>query len=90
MAFGTIFHVVVATGEVVTDHAFAATPPLAIPTGPLTLGPDGLLYGTTAVRTFDNLYFFDPGSGEVTAVREFSAADGSSLGELVLGVDGSL
>ncbi len=89
--FGTIFHVVVATGEVVTDHAFPNTPPIfAIPASPLTVGPDGLLYGTTVIGGFGTLYRFDPGSGAVTRLREFSLAEGSNPSQLVLGADGSL
>ncbi len=78
--FGTIFHVVVATGEVVTDHAFSNTPTIfAVPASPLTVGPDGLLYGTTGIGT---LYRFDPGSGAVTRLREFGLAEGSNPSQL--------
>ena len=84
---GTIFHVVVATGEVVTDHAFANTPPgFSIPASPLTVGPDGLLYGAM----FAFLYRFDPASGGVTPLRQLSAAEGTNVGELTLGADGSV
>src|SRR5215203_440311 len=47
---GTIFHVVVATGAVVTDYVFGTlSEVLAFPAGPLVLGPDGLLYGACTV-----------------------------------------
>ena len=88
--FGTIFHVVIATGELVTDVVFAGSGQPALPNGPLTSGSDGLLYGTSGGGGLGILYRFDPATGLVTKLREFSAADGAVPGELVLAPDGSL
>jgi uncharacterized repeat protein (TIGR03803 family) len=89
---GTIFHVVVATGEFVVDHVFTSgsPTPFATPNSPLTLGLDGFLYGTTAIGPLGNLYRFDPVTRAMTSLRQFSEAEGVNPGELVLGADGSL
>jgi uncharacterized repeat protein (TIGR03803 family) len=86
---GTIFHVVVATGAVVTDAMFSDS--VHSPSGPLTLGPDGLLYGATiGGGNVGALYRFDPVARTVTKLRAFSGPDGSLPRTLTLGPDGSL
>jgi uncharacterized repeat protein (TIGR03803 family) len=87
---GVIFHVVIATGQVVTDHVFGATALPRAPTSPLVLGLDGLLYGTTALGTTGTIYRFDPQTSAVTVVHQFTAAEARNPGALTLGADGSL
>ena len=87
---GTIFHVIVATGELVTDFVFAGSGQPFGPNCPLTLGPDGLLYGTSVGGSFGVLYRFNPATGVTTTLREFSAADGAGLGDFALAPGGSL
>ena len=93
---GTIFHVVVATGQVITDHVFGTSPSSVVqPTSQLVVGADGLLYGTTALPGTGAIYRFDPASGVVTLMHQLSAAEGAGLNGaglngLVLGADGRL
>lgn len=93
---GTIFHVVVATGAVITDAAFSLSSGLPsfesiyYPSGPLTPGPDGRLYGTAAGGG-GALYAFDPVSRVITRIRGFSFdTDVDEPRGLTLGPDGSL
>jgi uncharacterized repeat protein (TIGR03803 family) len=77
---GTIFHVVLATGAVITDHVFGltATGPRE-PSGPLVPGADGALYGTSRSNAGGGmLYRFDPASGVVQAVHELPAGGTTS------------
>jgi uncharacterized repeat protein (TIGR03803 family) len=88
---GTIFHVVVATGTVVTDHAFGLPSALpANPAGPLVLASDGRLYGVCLYGGSGTLYRFDPVSRSVTAVHQFSGTEGWARGSLTVGPDGRL
>ena len=88
---GTIFHVVVATGAVVTDYRFPplSSMPFARPGSALTLGPDGLLYGSQTVGFNTNKYRFDPATGVVTRLFGFQEPD-LTPAQLCLGPDGSL
>ncbi len=87
LTFGTIFHLELATGDVITDHAFGeAQPFFSSPSTPLTQGADGLLYGGTP----NSLYRFDPSTRVVTRVRELTTADGLNPGQLTLGADSRL
>ena len=83
---GTVFHVVLATGAVVTDVAFRSAG-LSSPAGPLTLGPDGRLYGATSG---DALYAFDPAGGTLTHLLSLDRAVGDLPKSLTLGPDGRL
>jgi uncharacterized repeat protein (TIGR03803 family) len=88
---GSIFHVVMATGAVVTDFWFPGSPdPINTPITPLTAGGDGLLYGLALNPSFGNLYRFNPATGAFTHLRGFATAEGAWPSELTLGSDGSL
>jgi uncharacterized repeat protein (TIGR03803 family) len=83
---GTIFHVVLATGDVVTDATFQSAS-LTSPAGPLALGPDGRLYGVTSGNA---VYAFDPATRGLARVQTLTAAVGTSPKSLTLGSDGRL
>ena len=93
---GTLFRFDPSTGSVTMLHHFsdAVGAPFE-PTGPLALGPDGRLYGTTrrrgpragpVVGTIDR---FDPVSGALATVHLFTDAEGIGPGgPLLLDIEG--
>jgi uncharacterized repeat protein (TIGR03803 family) len=93
-----IFRTDPATGATTTRYLFPLpTPPQQpynsafIPTSPLTVAADGLLYGTTRNSAGGGaLYRFDPASDTVTFVRQFTGASESPGGRLHRGPDDRL
>ena len=72
-----IFHLVVATGQVVFEPLSGTLPTLGF-ASPLVLGPDGLLYGTSGGGIVGSLYRIDPATGVGTTLREFAVPEGGS------------
>jgi uncharacterized repeat protein (TIGR03803 family) len=84
-----LFHVVVATGAVVTDVPFLGAS-VGSPYGPLTLGADGRLYGISSAGQSGSLFACDPVTGASTILHAFAPALGFFVRYLTLGADGRL
>jgi uncharacterized repeat protein (TIGR03803 family) len=102
---GTMFHLVVATGAVITDAIFpdslgvSLAEVLYAPSGPPTPGPDGRLYGVTTGAGTIALYAFDPGTRAIAPAHVIPSHEGAGDTiafplplplTLTLGPDGSL
>ena len=80
---GTIFKLNPTTGEFSTIYKFSAVDGYR-PQAPLTMGNDGLLYGSTVlVHTFTGVLYgtifkFDPKTGVLTTLHIFNLADGDT------------
>ncbi len=98
---GTFFSYNPATGTYAVVHAFAGADDQAYPVGPLTLGGDGTVYGTTkgtnasktcaAANTCGTVFKYDPVTGTFTTLHSFNWTDGAEpQGPLVFGAGGLL
>ena len=99
---GTIFSLNPATGAFTTLYTFPGGEDQQNPLAPLTLGSDGVLYGTTAgygtleqclqTNSCGTAFKFDPSTGALTTLHVFSWTDGAFPQEapLVFGKAGKL
>ena len=92
---GTIFRIDPSTGAFTVLHAFfdLSTIPANVPWGPLALGPDGMLYGTTrfgGAEEAGTIYRLNPATGAFAIVHAMTVAEGiGPVGPLLLDSDGS-
>src|SRR6185295_16716876 len=81
------------TGAFTVLHAFTdtGTAPAWYPWGPLALGPDGMLYGTTRFGGSEEagtIYRLDPNTGAFTVVHGMTVAEGiGPVGPMLLDTD---
>jgi uncharacterized repeat protein (TIGR03803 family) len=91
--YGAIYKVNSATGTVDVLHSFSYTDG-AYPYGPVILGKDGRLYGTTeggGANDAGSVFAMDLDGGNFVTLRSFSGADGASPeAGLIQGKDGRL
>ena len=92
---GTIFRIDPSTGAFTVLHAFLdlSTIPANVPWGPLALGPDGMLYGTTrfgGAEEAGTIYRLNPVTGAFAIVHAMTVAEGiGPVGPLLLDSDGA-
>ena len=92
---GTIFRIDPSTGAFTVLHAFSdlGATPAWVPWGPLALGPDGMLYGTTrfgGAEEAGTIYRLNPATGAFAIVHAMTVAEGiGPVGPLLLDSDGA-
>jgi uncharacterized repeat protein (TIGR03803 family) len=92
---GTIFRIDPSTGALTVLHAFSGSGamPAWFPRGPLAVGPDGMLYGTTRFGGSEEagtIYRLNPATGAFAIVHPMTVAEGSGpVGPLLLDSDGA-
>jgi|GEM_PF-845955 len=92
--YGALFDIDPASGTYTKDYDFNISLNGQYPIGGVTLGPHGLLYGTTLGGGGNGvgvLFSFDPTSGSYTRLFDFGGINGNNpYGPLTLASDGKL